>query len=394
MTWQRNLRLDRGGDWLPVGGTEADEAGTMRVSDDSEFAAARISAEVVLRVGLLLVLAFWCFSIAEPFLVPIVWGMIIAVAVHPAYARLRHRLGDRRGLAATLMTLALLLVLIMPLVLLSRALVDDVAGLAEELASGGIAVPAPPAWLTGLPVVGRPLEQFWQLAQDNVGQALAHVGPQLQAIGVWLLSFIAGAGFGVLSFFGAIVLSGVFLAHSAAVERLVESIAVRLMGEPGIELVLLMERTIRSVARGVLGTALAQSLLVGIGLVVAHIPGAAFLTLLSFLLSVVQLGPGLILLGAIVYKLSLGLTPGAFAFIAWCVVAGLSDNVLRPILLARDGDVPLWVILIGTLGGLIAHGLIGLFVGPIVVALGYRLFQVWIGPVTGAGALSDLSSRR
>ncbi|MFO1050193.1 MAG: AI-2E family transporter [Geminicoccaceae bacterium] len=357
---------------------------TMRSTDDAgEFRAARISAEVVLRVGLLLVLAFWCFSIAEPFLVPIVWGMIIAVAVHPGFERLKHHLGHHSALAAALVSLTLLLVLILPLAMLSRELVDDVAGIAERLTAGGITLPPAPAWLAGLPVIGRPLVQFWQLAQDNVGQALAHVGPQLQAIGVWLLSFIAGAGFGLLSFFGAIVLAGVFLAHSTAVERLVEAIAVRLMGESGVELVLLMEHTIRSVARGVLGTALAQSMLVGVGLVVAHIPGAAFLTLLSFLLSVVQLGPGLILLGAIVYKLSLGLTPGAFAFVAWCVVAGLSDNVLRPILLARDGDVPLWVILIGTLGGLFAHGLIGLFVGPIVVALGWRLFQVWLGQPAG-----------
>ena len=140
----------------------------------------------------------------------------------------------------------------------------------------------------------------------------------------------------------------------------------------------LAEHTIRGVARGVLGTALIQSLLVGIGLVAAAIPGAAFLTLIAFLLSVIQLGPGLILLGAVAYKFSLGFTLGSFLFFAWCILAGISDNFLRPILLSRGGDVPVWVILIGTLGGLLAHGLIGLFVGPIVVSLGYRLFQVWI----------------
>ncbi|MGE3743266.1 MAG: AI-2E family transporter, partial [Geminicoccaceae bacterium] len=155
-----------------------------------------MSAEVVLRVGLLLVLAFWCFSIAEPFLVPIVWGMIIAVAVYPAFAKLRHRLGHRDGLAAALVSLVLLLVLILPLVMLSRALVDDVAGLADQLASGAVAVPPPPAWLVGLPVVGQPLDLFWQLAQDNVGQALGRIGPELQAVGVWLLTFFAGACFG------------------------------------------------------------------------------------------------------------------------------------------------------------------------------------------------------
>ena len=196
----------------------------------------------------------------------------------------------------------------------------------------------------------------------------------------WFLSFVAGAGFGMLGFMAAIVIAGILLTRSAAVQRFVELLATRLVGPGGTDLVLLAERTIRSVARGVLGTALVQTILVGVGLVVAGIPGAAFLTLIAFLLSVVQLGPALVLLGAVAYKFSLGVTAGAFLFFAWCIVAGVSDNVIRPFLLSRGGDVPMWVILIGTLGGLLAHGLIGLFVGPIVVALGYRLLQVWLEP--------------
>lgn len=363
-------------------------------AEDGEFTIARTSAEVVVRVGLLLVLAFWCFSIAQPFLVPIVWGMIIAVAVHHGFSRLRRALGGRGGLAAVLVTIGLLLVLILPLGMLSRALVDDVAGIAAELADGGVTIPPPPAWLAGLPVIGAPVEQFWALASANLGQALARIGPQLQAVAIWLLSFIAGAGFGMLSFMAAIVIAGVLLAHDKGSQQLAEAVSIRLMGPPGAELVRLAERTIRSVARGVLGTALIQSLLVGIGLVAAGIPGAAFLTLLAFLLAVVQLGPAPILLGAVAYKLSLGFTPGAFVFLAWCILAGVSDNFLRPLLLSRDGEVPLWVILIGTLGGLLAHGLIGLFVGPIVVALGYRLFQVWIAPVEGSGMEGDLGYRQ
>lgn len=353
----------------------------QRSNDDAgDFAAARISAEVVVRVGLLLLLAFWCFSLAQPFLVPIIWGMIIAVAIHPAYTRLRQLLGRRDGLAATLVSIVLLLVLIVPLTMLSRALINDVARIAGALVGGAVIIPPPPGWLVGWPVVGSPLDEFWREATLNLGQALARIGPQLHAVGVWLLSFIAGAGFGMLNFLVAIVIAGVLLAHSVAAERLAATVADRLLGPRGADLVRLAERTIRSVARGVLGTALIQSILVGIGLVAAAIPGAAFLTLISFLLSVVQLGPGLILLGAVIYKFSLGFTAGAFLFFAWCVLAALSDNVLRPILLSRGGDVPLLVILIGTVGGLLVHGLIGLFVGPIVMALGYRLFQVWIEP--------------
>jgi predicted PurR-regulated permease PerM len=345
-----------------------------------DFAIARLSAEVVVRVGLLLLLAVWCFSIAEPFLVPIIWGMVIAVAVHRAYERLRHLLGGRAGLAATLVSTVLLLVLIVPLALLSRALVDDVAGLAGLLDRGGLSVPPLPGWVAALPLVGPPIEHFWHQASANLGQALSGIEPQLRSIGVWLLSFVAGAGFGMLSFMAAIVIAGVLLAHSVASQRLALALAVRLMGPRGADLVLLAEHTIRGVARGVLGTALIQSILVGIGFVVAEIPGAAFLTLIAFVLSVVQIGPALVLLGAVAYKFSLGLTLGSVLFLVWCLFTSISDNFLRPILLSRGGDVPVWVILIGTLGGLIAHGLIGLFVGPIVMSLGYRLFQVWIEP--------------
>ena len=346
--------------------------------EGGDFAIARTSVEVVVRVGMLLLLVFWCFSIAQPFLVPIVWGMVIAVAVYRGFAKLRHLLGERDGLAATLVSLILLLVLIAPLAMLSRALVDDVAGLAGALDRGQLTIPPPPGWLAGWPVIGAPLDQFWRQAIANLGAAVAQIEPQLRAAGVWLLSFVAGAGFGMLGFMAAIVIAGLLLAHSTAAERLAETVAVRLMGPRGADLVRLAEHTIRGVARGVLGTALIQSLLVGIGLVAAGIPGAAFLTLIAFLFSVIQLGPGLILLGAVAYKFSLGFTLGSFLFFAWCILAGISDNFLRPILLSRGGDVPVWVILIGTLGGLLAHGLIGLFVGPIVVSLGYRLFQVWI----------------
>ena len=140
---------------------------------------------------------------------------------------------------------------------------------------------------------------------------------------------------------------------------------------------LLTDRTIRNVARGVIGTALIQSLLVGIGLVVAEVPAAAFLTLIAFLLCVVQIGPALVLLGATIYVFTYGGPLAGFVFVAWSVLVGTCDNFIRPMLMSRGGDVPLAVILIGTIGGLLAHGLIGLFVGPVVFALGYQLFRAW-----------------
>jgi predicted PurR-regulated permease PerM len=244
----------------------ADGGGAERSSD---LAVSRTAIEAAVRVGLILLLAYWCFSIVQPFLVPIVWGLIIAIAVHPGYQRLHHALGGRSVLAATLVTVAALLVLIGPLGMLIRALIEDVSGAAQRLVGGALTLPTPPAWLVGLPVVGPRIEQFWHLATNNLAQALGEVAPQLQAVGVWLLGLVAGAGFGLLNFLVAIVIAGVMLAHAERGQHAADAIAVRLAGNRGPRLVELAERTVRNVARGVIGTALIQSTLVGLGLVVA-----------------------------------------------------------------------------------------------------------------------------
>jgi predicted PurR-regulated permease PerM len=181
----------------------------------SDLVLSRTAIEVVARVGLALLLAWWCFSIAQPFLVPIVWGLVIAVAVHPGYGRLHRALRGRTGLAATAVTLIALLVLIGPLGLLTRELVHTVSVAAAELADGAWTLPEPPAWLAAQPVVGPPVEQFWRLATTNLAKALEEVAPQLQVTGVWLLGLVAGAGFGVLDILIAVVIAGVMLAHAS-----------------------------------------------------------------------------------------------------------------------------------------------------------------------------------
>lgn len=348
--------------------------------DSSDLAIARITAEAVIRVGLLLVLVYWCFTIAQPFLVPIVWGMIIAVAVHPGHEALRQRLDGRGGLAAWIVTILLLVLLIVPLTVLSRALIENGADLARLMSEGGLTIPEPPPAIATWPIIGAPIAQFWHLALANVGTALAQIAPQLKALGGWLLTFVAGAGFGLFGFLAAIVIAGFLLAHSGGAGDVADSVATRLVGGRGRELVDLAERTVRSVARGIIGTALIQATLVGLGLFAVGIPGAAFLCLITFLLCVVQIGPALVLIGAAVWVFSNTGTLTFVLFVGWALVAGFSDNFLRPYLLSRGGDVPLAVIFIGTIGGLLAHGLIGLFVGPVVFALGFRLFQAWVQP--------------
>ncbi|MEK0085713.1 AI-2E family transporter [Benzoatithermus flavus] len=353
----------------------------------ADLMVSRVAVEAVVRVGLLLLLTFWCFTIAKPFLVPVVWGTLIAVAIHPVHHRLRHDLGDRDRLAAFLVSFLLLILLILPLVVLSRALVDNVASLARVLAEGGIALPPPPEGLAGWPVIGPPLDEFWRLALDNLRTALGQVTPQLKVLAGWLVSLVAGAGFGILNFLIAIVIAGILLVHVREAGGFAQAVSVRLVGSRGPELVELTERTVRSVARGILGTAIVQSMLAGIGFVAVHVPGAAFLTLICFLLCIVQIGPAIVLLGAVIWVFSTATLPAALLFLVWCLFVALLDNVLKPYLMARGGGVPLAVVFVGAIGGLLAHGLIGLFVGPVVFALGFRLFQAWIaGPEAAVAA--------
>jgi predicted PurR-regulated permease PerM len=378
--------------WAVMAALDADPAPAPTTAPPASAAAppdlalARTAVEVLVRVGVLAVLVAWCFAIARPFVVAVLWGVILAVATHPGYARLRDGLGGRPRLAATLLTLLALLLLIGPLGVLTAALVGNVGDLAARLTAGELAVPAPPAGLAEWPLVGHRLERLWRLASVNLLSALSEVQPQLRALGRWLLSLVAGAGLGLLNFVAAVVIAGLLLARSADGRRLANAAATRLAGERGPELAGLAEHTVRGVARGVLGTALIQSALAGAGFVAAGVPWAALLTLACFLLGVVQLGPAIVLLGAVAYVLS---TAGALVgglFLAWCVFVGAIDNVLRPLLIGRGSEVPLAVILAGVLGGLLAHGLIGLFVGPIVLALGHELLRAWLAGPGGVAA--------
>jgi predicted PurR-regulated permease PerM len=344
----------------------------------------RAAVEVVVRIGVLLVLIAWCFWITRPFIVAVLWGVILAVAVHPGYCRVRSRLGGREGPAAALLTVLALLLLIGPLTMLTTALVGNVADLATRLTEGRIVIPPPPTGIASWPFIGERLEQFWSLASLNLLEALGRIQPQLRALAGWLLSLAAGAGLGALNFLAAVVIAGVLLAYSRSGGELSRKVASRLVGERGPGLASLAEDTIRNVTRGVLGTALIQSTMAGIGFVVFGVPWAALLTLACFLLCVAQVGPALVLLGTVIYVFSTADTLTACIFLVWCTFVGLIDNVLRPVLMSRGSAVPLPVILAGVIGGLLAHGLIGLFVGPIVLALGYELFKAWLASPVAA----------
>jgi predicted PurR-regulated permease PerM len=342
--------------------------------------------EATVRVGTVLLLVAWCFQIVQPFFIPIVWGMIIAVASASGFRWLEGRLGGRSGLAAAVTALLLLTVLIVPMVMLSGTLVGSAKELARHLSAGTLKIPPPPPEVGAWPIIGQPLAAFWHLASTNLEAALGQIGPQLKAIGSWLLSGAAGVGFGILQFVVAIVIAGFLLAHTASSHATALAIADRLAGPRGRELANLAEVTVRSVARGILGVSFIQAVAAGLGFLAVGLPGAGLWALLCLLLSVIQLGVGLIAIPAVIYVFYTSDALPAVAFLIWMSLVTVMDNLLKPILLGRGVDVPMAVVFIGAIGGFITSGIIGLFVGAVVLVLGYKLFLAWLHEGGGSEA--------
>ena len=292
----------------------------------------------------------------------------------------------RRKLAATLVTLLMILIIVIPSIFLTETLVTGLTNLADGLRDGTLKVPPPPEGVDELPLIGAPLFKIWDLASVNMEKALQQVGPELKAVILWLVSAAGSAGIALLLFIVSLIIAGVMMAHAEAGARVAEKVAVRLAGDRGLEQVRIAELTVRSVARGILGVAGIQSLLAGIGLLVAGIPGAGLWALVCLLLAIMQIGPLPVMGLAVIYMFATADTLPAVLFLVWSLIVIASDNVLKPLLLGRGVDVPMLVILLGALGGFITSGIIGLFVGAVILALGYKLLMAWMEESQEEGA--------
>jgi len=334
--------------------------------------------ETSIRLGVIALLVIWCVYIIRPFIIPAIWGIIIATAIFPVFAQLAKALGGRSRTAAGLLTTFGVALLIVPAVLFAGSLVDSGQWLATELDQGTLEIPAAPEAVRGWPIVGERLYGYWDLANKNLEGALQQLGPQLAYVGSGVLSTAAGLGMALLQFIISVVVAGVLLANANGAVSVANNIAVRLADERGAELLKVAGATVRSVATGILGVALIQASLLTIGLVVAGVPHAPLWGLILLFLAVVQLPLLLAVVPFIVYVFSASSTTGAIVFTVWTVAAAVSDNVLKPMLLSRGLDLPTLVIFMGAIGGFITSGFVGLFVGAVIVALGYMLFMAWL----------------
>jgi len=334
--------------------------------------------DIAIRIGVIAVMVGWCFQIVRPFISVILWGIIIAVTLNPVYGRLVEWIGGRHGLMAFLMSVLMLLVIIVPAIYLGNLVVENSHVVAGHLKEGMITVPPPPESLLQWPLIGRHIHNFWLLASSNLGSALELVSPQIKQFGGWLLSAAASTGLAVLQFIFSIIIAGLLLARNEAGNAMAQAVMKRFVGIRGPDLNRLAVATIRGVASGVLGVALIQSILAGLGFVVAGVPGAGLLAVLCLFLAVIQLGAGLVVFPVAIYVFSTHSGLFASIFLVWSIFVALMDNVLKPLMMGRGVQIPMLVIFLGAIGGMMLSGIIGLFVGAVVLALGYELFQQWL----------------
>jgi predicted PurR-regulated permease PerM len=333
--------------------------------------------EVSTHIGLVILLVAACFLILRPFLSLITWGIIIAISVYPSYRKLQQALRDRGVLSSVVITILLLAFLVIPVVLLAGTLVGGIQTLAAHLKAGTPVIPPPPASIETWPVIGAPLKSVWSLASTNMATALRSFAPQVKVVVAGLLSASAGIGLTVLQFAFSMVVAGILLANAQAATGAAHSFANRVFGDRGTEFERLASATIRSVATGILGVALIQSLLAALGFLVAGLPGAGLWATVFLIAAVLQVGT-LILIPAVIYMFAISSVTKAVIFMLWCLIVALLDNVLKPLLLGRGVAVPIAVVFLGAIGGFLALGIIGLFVGAIVLSVGYELFIAWL----------------
>ncbi|GIU15124.1 AI-2E family transporter [Shewanella sp. MBTL60-007] len=348
--------------------------------------------ESAIRIGLLFILVVWTFDIIKPFVIPVLWGAIIAVALMPMTKKLEGALKGRRGIAATILALAGIILLIAPFWMVSSSLFDGVSRTVEVLQSGSVDIPGPTQKVADIPLIGDKLFEVWALFATNLEKALLHFLPQIKT-GVSAAAGMLGSSLGSLvMFIISLAIAGGFMAHAEKCSAAVTTVAMRVVGPHGEEWTSLTAATIRSVLLGVVGVAFIQSLLIGSALFAFSIPAAGLFTVIVFIFGIAQLPPLIVVLPLIFYVFSTHDSTPATIFTVWVIIAGLSDSLLKPMLMGRGVDVPMPVILIGAIGGMITAGIIGLFLGAVILAIWYELFLTWLNSEESPAELPQASN--
>lgn len=332
----------------------------------------------IIRSFVVGVLLASCFVLIRPFLLITIWSIILAIAAYPVFLWLKNRMGGRSKLAVTLMAIAGIAIIVGPVSVIATITLNNAQTFIESLEAGTFIVPPPPNDLASWPLIGDTLNAIWQRASVNLESVINQFKPQIQNFAKFFLVQVTNVGLTLLKSIVSIIVAAILIIYSEGLNKGLKKVIARLSPKRSEEFVQLMANTIRSVTRGIIGVAIIQTLMVGIGLVVAGIPGAGILTVASLFLSIIQIGPVFIVLGTIIFAWSHMSFLTALLFTLWMIPANFIDNILKPILMSKGLPVPLVVILLGVIGGTLAYGIVGLFVGPVILIIGYELIKAWV----------------
>ncbi len=340
--------------------------------------ALRSKLEQNLARGILALLFVGCLVVLWPFFTAMLWAAVLSFSTWPLYGRLLKLLKGRRTLAALLLCVAMVLAVVLPIAMVGLNLRDNVAELKTEtgrwLDEG---LPAAPGWLAKVPLIGRTATDRWDSLAGDSAKLAERAKTFIEPVASWLLKAGLKLGVGLLQMVLSILLTFFCLRNGGALaETLLDGVR-RIAGERGAELLDIAGKTVRGVVYGILGTAMVQALMAGFGLLIAGVPGAGLLALLTFFLSVVPLGPPLILVPAALWLFHQGTSAWGVFMLIWAVGVSTVDNFVKPWLISQGSDMPVVLILFGVLGGAMAFGFIGVFIGPTLLAVGYRLVKEW-----------------
>lgn len=349
--------------------------------DDRQRYAIGTSIEAVIRIGLLVAIAAACFVLLEPFFVPVAWGAILAVAFYPLFVRIRSWLGGRNSLAATLLSLALIVALLAPVFLLSESVLAAVESLQAHASAGSLHIPPPPDSVSDWPLIGEQLYAKWSQAYTNLDAFLEPFLPRLRDLAGAAAGLLASGAAAVLLTFVALGIAGVFLAKADVSVRGVTALVTRVDQVGGARFVQNSGGVIRSVAVGVIGTAAIQAGLAWVGMAVAGVPLGPLWALVVLVAAIAQLPVLLILAPVAIYVIATTGGLVAVLFTIWAILVSLSDGLLKPLLLGRGLEVPSLVILLGAIGGMLHMGIIGLFIGAVILAIGWDVMVAWVRQV-------------
>jgi predicted PurR-regulated permease PerM len=346
------------------------------VADDRSFQKNAMASFV--QIGALLFLLVWCFRILTPFLNVVMWAMIIAVAIYPVHVILTAKIGGREKTSAVGFVLIGLAVIIVPTYLTADSSISALSTLGTSLQEGSVKISPPNESVAGWPIIGEKVYGAWSEAAVNLEATLNKYQPQLAAFSQGIVKFAGSMAISVLQFIFSVIIAGVFLVSAESGYRTGTNIMTSLVGDRGKDLLDLSIETIRSVAKGVLGVAVIQAALSAIGLGIMGIPAAGLWAGVVLVLAIIQLPP-LIVLGPIaVYVFSVADPVPATIFAVYAFIVSISDSFLKPMFLGRGMEIPMLVILLGAIGGAILSGIIGLFLGAVVLALGYEILKAWM----------------